>query len=245
MDRLSVPAAGEGAPQPTRNDQDALVVAAARQVGLALHVENAGFAHVCFGGDARRPAEGQLTDLVDRQGVDLTDHRTVHIDENGAIHVSLVDLLLAQVVAEALLGRGPDHVRGGHHRRAGTAGPVVGLLEQGHDGAEAQRELALVAGEDHSVLHHRRHGRRGKGLQPVLAADPRHETRILAHAGGGAHGLVVEIGPHPKQFVELGIVVLQHGERFPGAQEDDLDVQLHRCRPQGRGTAATPHPDPR
>ncbi|VTR65774.1 hypothetical protein DESC_370143 [Desulfosarcina cetonica] len=229
---------GKGAAQITRENQDAFVVALARELGFPFDVDDAGTAHEGLGGDARWPAKGDLADLIDRQGVDLAHGFTGHVDHDGAVHVILVDFFFVEVVAKAVFAEGGENMGLGDAVGAFLAGPVIGLLDHAGDGAEAQGEFAFAINGLFAILHHGGNTPRRKGQKPAIPAHPGDEVRVEPFAFVGAGHLIVEVRAYAEDLVELGIVVLQHLKRLVAAQKDHLDVQGNRCRPQGRGPHA-------
>ena len=149
----------KSAPQIARQNQDPLIVRVAAQPGFALDIHNPRLPHEGFGGDARGPAEADLAHLINGQGIDLARDVTVHIDQDGVVRISGVKLLFIEIVAEAVLIEGFDDMGFVYQLSLLLTGPIVGLLNDAHNGAKAQGEFGLIRNSLGAEFYYRGHGR--------------------------------------------------------------------------------------
>ena len=80
----------------------------ARDVGLALDVDDSGPPHGEGRGDARRPPEGMIAQIEHGETVHLPDLRPLRVDQDHAVGDDLAQLLLGQRDALAAGGERPS-----------------------------------------------------------------------------------------------------------------------------------------
>ena len=110
---------------------------AAAEFGFALDVDDTLFAHERFGRDAHGASEREVTDLIDRQGIDLSDNRAAHVDHDRIVVVGVVNFLFVEVVAKAVFIESLDHIFVGNVSGVVAAGPVIGFLQYPQQRTEA------------------------------------------------------------------------------------------------------------
>src|SRR3990172_5673946 len=139
--------------QVPRKDQHTLAVDAARELRLALDVEDACLAEIHPRGDARRPAEREVADIIDREAVHLTDDGACYIDHDGTVGEELLNPLFEEVRAVYLFFERLVHVFAPDDRTACLRRPIRRFPDEVGKVAEAERELSFFLGKTHGKVH--------------------------------------------------------------------------------------------
>ena len=162
---------------------------------------------------------GETVDLPDSLAGDIDQHRAVGdaITQQLLEHRDAVDPMLQRLF----------DVRFAHLTRLRAPRPVVGLANQIGNLREARGQLALIAGESHTVLDHRGNRVAMERRQPVVVYLLVHEADVVLEFLFAARREHRELGLDLEDLPEVLIVVMQQGVDVPRADHHDLDVDRH------------------
>ena len=208
---------GVAAAQVAADDQDALVVDAARELRLALDVDDAGAARRRRRRDAGRLAERVVAQVVDGQAVDLAHRAPGGRDQQRALLEHRLQPLLHAAVA--LLAGAPRvlDVLALDRLRPAPPGQVRRLAHDVGHVREARRQAVAAVGQRGALLDDRaqRLGRRRQ--EPLARDDAGHHLGVAALRGRRARQVAGELGAHAEQLAEVGVAA-GRARRAPSAR---------------------------
>jgi hypothetical protein len=216
-------------------DQEALGVDRARQLDLALNALHRAAARGDAGGDARRFAKGVAAEVDDRHTVNLRFPGTGGVDHDRAVGDDLLDPLLDEVGAVFLLGDGLVNVGGLYDVVPCLASPVMRFSYHVGDVAQPAGELALVLAQPRAVLDDMSQSCAVEVAKALLAHSPADEGGIVAEVLVGPVHVRCEVGFDLEQLLEVGVELVEEGVDLWRAEQDHLDVEGERLRPQPLG----------
>ena len=227
--------AGVAFGQEAGQDQHPLGVDRARQLDLALDVEQLALAQPAGGGDAGGLGKGEITQVQHRQAVDLPHHRALRGDHQRAAQHRLLQPVAQPVMAP---DAGVDrllHIGRTQGAAASLPAPVVGLAQQVGHAAHVGGQALAVAGQASAVVDHPAHRTAVQRQQLVAAGQRGQQARIQQVVLRVALDAVFKVRRHLEQLAKLGVVVLQQVVQKAVTKQNDLDVQRYRLRLQRHG----------
>ena len=192
---------------------------------LALDVQHLAAAQAHPRGDATGLAEGELAELQHGEPVHLPYRLAVGVDEQGLPQDLLLAALAHPVGAPGLGVDGPLHVPGADLVPPFLAGPVVGLVEQVVDGAQAQGQALGVGGQPRRPLDDPRRGFPRKRPQPLAARGVGDHAGVARRVAVVTRHLFVEVRGHLEKLGEVRVGPAQQVVDHRVAQQDHLDVE--------------------
>ena len=222
-------------PEIAGQDEHALVVGTAGEVGLALDINDAPAAGRHGGGDLSGVPEPVITQVINGQPVQLSDAGSVNIDHDYPVADQLTDLRLHETQAIYTLRYGSIDVLLPNHFITRLARPKAGLADQVRDIAESRAQLVLAAGKPNALLHHRRYRSGIEGWDLLLVGHPGHELRVALHRLIVTFHDAIEVGLDLEDLAEVGIQGIEDLIRIRVSQQHHLhvnldDLWLHRRR---------------